>query len=318
MHAGRDCGCPRVLDKRPARLSRVRARLGEGVRAGWQVSKPEPDPLEPGQRRHRDHELAGAYRDRPDHEEGNLGVVAVPNKQGLAVQPVLPAPSFNRAGDFIFVSSIFPIDGEGNVAHTSSFSPFVGESEMAAQTRAVLSTLRKVLDDAGTTLDQTLKVEAYLVDPADLYEFKLVWKEFFPSEPPARTTAGVNDEHIIPGCLLNLHAVALAGDSQYRRETIHVDDVPNPMEAEWVPQAIKAGPFVFPSIVPATDFKTGIPVGKLSVYPYYWSADHGRVPGLSGGPGVPSQPVRLPVQDCRPLCNGCRDRGICSHHLWGA
>ncbi|MPZ24401.1 MAG: hypothetical protein GEU28_12895 [Dehalococcoidia bacterium] len=43
------------------------------------------------------------------------------------------------------------------------------------------------------------------------------------------------------------------------------------MEAEWIPQAIKAGPFVFPANVPATDFKTGVPVGKMPVYPYYGS-----------------------------------------------
>ncbi|MPZ23009.1 MAG: hypothetical protein GEU28_05580 [Dehalococcoidia bacterium] len=186
-------------------------------------------------------------------------------------QGVLPAPSYNRAGDFIFVSSIFPIDGSGNVVHTSSFSPSVGESEMAAQARAVLNTLKSVLDEAGSGLDRTLKAEVYLADPTDFYEFKSVWKEFFPSEPPARTTACVGEDHIIPGCLLNLHAIALAGDSQYQRETIRVDDAPDPMDAEWVPQAIKAGPFVFPSIVPPTDFTTGVPVGKLSVYPYYGS-----------------------------------------------
>ncbi|MPZ23954.1 MAG: hypothetical protein GEU28_10520, partial [Dehalococcoidia bacterium] len=49
--------------------------------------------------------------------------------RGEAVQAVLPAPSFNRAGDLVFVSSIYPIDGQGNVVHTSSFSPYVGESE---------------------------------------------------------------------------------------------------------------------------------------------------------------------------------------------
>ncbi|MPZ23952.1 MAG: hypothetical protein GEU28_10510 [Dehalococcoidia bacterium] len=191
--------------------------------------------------------------------------------QGQAVQPVLPAPSFNRAGDLVFVSSIYPIDGQGNVMHSSSFSPYVGESEMAAQARSVMETLKRVLADAGTRLERMLKAEVYLASVEDFYEFKLIWKEYFPKDPPVRATAGVGEDHIIPGVLLNLHGIALAGDSSWKREVIHVDDVPDPMEAEWIPQEIKAGPFVFPANVPATDFKTGVPVGKLPVYPYYGS-----------------------------------------------
>lgn len=187
------------------------------------------------------------------------------------MQGILPAQSFRRADDFIFVSSIYPLDNAGNVVHAQSSSPHIGEAEIAAQTRSVLETLKGVLLEAGTSLERTLKAEVYLVDPADFYEFKLVWKQYFPTDPPARTTAVVGDEHVIPGCRLNLHAIALAGDSRYERQTIRVEDVPDPMEAEHVPQAIKAGPFVFPSALPATDFKTGIAVGKKPGFPYYGS-----------------------------------------------
>ncbi|MPZ23029.1 MAG: hypothetical protein GEU28_05685 [Dehalococcoidia bacterium] len=191
--------------------------------------------------------------------------------QGEAVQPVLPAPSWKRAGDLVFISSIYPIDGTGRVVHTNSFSPHVGESEMAAQTRSVLETLNSALQDAGLSLDRMLKAEVYLASPEDFYEFKLVWKEYFAESPPARATAVVGEDHIIPGALLNLQGIALAADSGWTREVIHVDDAPDPMDAEWAPQAIKAGPFVFPSAMVATDYQTGVPVGKLPVYPYYGS-----------------------------------------------
>ena len=82
--------------------------------------------------------------------------------------------------------------------------------------------------------------------PEDFYEFKLVWREYFPSEPPARTTAVVLDDHLVPGVRLSLQAVALAGDARAVKETIHVDDVPDPMEAEWAPQATKAGTLRLP------------------------------------------------------------------------
>ncbi len=184
---------------------------------------------------------------------------------------VLSGPRYNRQGDYVWISTLYPIDEAGNVIHTTSPSPYLGESEMAAQTRAVCEALRGVLAEAGTTMDRVIKAEVYLVEPEDFYEFKLVWKEYFPSEPPARATAIVGDEHLFPGAGLSLSAVALAGDSAFRKETIRVDEVPDPMEAEWAPQAVKAGIFVFPSALPATDFETGVPVGRNPIAPYYGS-----------------------------------------------
>ena len=80
---------------------------------------------------------------------------------------------------------------------------------MGAQTRSCLEQLTDALAVAGASLDSPLRVEVHLADPSDFYEFKVVWKEFFPDSPPARKTIAVGDEHIIPGCRLNLHAVAL-------------------------------------------------------------------------------------------------------------
>ncbi|HXJ83688.1 MAG TPA: Rid family hydrolase [Candidatus Methylomirabilis sp.] len=184
---------------------------------------------------------------------------------------VLPAPRFAREGDFLHISTIYPIDATGKVVHTNAVSPFVGEAEIAAQTRAVLETLRSVLAEAGSSLERVVKAEVYLVDAADFYEFKLVWREFFPHDPPARATAVVGDDHIIPGARLSLSAVALAGNAKTKREFIHVNDAPDPLEAEWCAQAIKAAPFVFPSPVPATDFKSGIAAGRDLRAPNYGS-----------------------------------------------
>ena len=184
---------------------------------------------------------------------------------------VLPAPHFNRQGDYIWVSTIYPLDADGAVVHADAPSPYVGESEVASQTRAVCEALQAVLAEAGSSLDRVVKAEVYLVAPEDFYEFKLVWREYFPSEPPARATAAVLDDHLVPGVRLSLQAVALAGDAGAVKETIHVDDVPDPMEAEWAPQATKAGIFVFPSALPATDFETGIPVKRNPIAPYYGS-----------------------------------------------
>ena len=78
---------------------------------------------------------------------------------GSAGQGILPAPGWRRSGDFVFVSSIYPVDGEGNVVHATSKSPYVGESEAGAQTRAVVEDLKAALTEAGTTLDRMVKAE---------------------------------------------------------------------------------------------------------------------------------------------------------------
>ena len=184
---------------------------------------------------------------------------------------VLPAPRFANQGDFIHVSTIYPLTAEGEVVHSDSISSYVGEAEIAAQTRAILETLREVLAEADSSLERVLKAEVYLVDPTEFYEFKLVWREYFPEEPPARTTAIVGDDHIVAGARLSVSAVALANEASVAREYIHTSEASDPLEAEWCAQAIKAAPFVFPSPVPATDFETGLAVQRNPVTPYYGS-----------------------------------------------
>ncbi len=84
-------------------------------------------------------------------------------------QGILPAPAHRRSGDFVFVSSIYPVDASGEVARANSISPYVGESEMGAQTRRVLEVLGESLDAAGSSLERTLRAEVYLADAADFY-----------------------------------------------------------------------------------------------------------------------------------------------------
>jgi len=188
-----------------------------------------------------------------------------------AHQGLLPAPAHRRAGDYLFVSSIHPLTADGVLARAHGPSPWAGESEMAAQTRAVLDALRDTLTAAGSSLDRTLKVEVQLADATDFAEFKRVYAEAFPDAAPARTTIVVGDEHIIDGARLNLHAVALAGDSPLAREVIHTDAVPDPRAAEHASLAVKAGPFVWTSGFAATDFQTGLAVARVEGFPHFGS-----------------------------------------------
>ena len=140
---------------------------------------------------------------------------------------------------------------------------------MEAQARVVLRSLVAALEEAGSSVDRVLKTEVYLADPADFADFKRAYADVFSGELPARTTIVVGDEHIVEGALLNLQAVALAGDTALERKVISAEGVPDPSAAEHASLAVSAGPFVFCSGFPATDFETGLAVGRTEGFPYY-------------------------------------------------
>ncbi len=69
--------------------------------------------------------------------------------------------------------------------------PAVGkavEGGIREQTRQVLVNLRNVLEAAGTDLQHVVKTTCFLRDIGDFAAFNEVYREFFPSDPPARST----------------------------------------------------------------------------------------------------------------------------------
>jgi enamine deaminase RidA (YjgF/YER057c/UK114 family) len=182
-----------------------------------------------------------------------------------------PAPKAVRAGDYVYTSSIYPIDTSGHAITVDERLGEAGLSLMEAQTRHCLEALKSVLRDFKSTLGHVLKVEVHLVDAAEFLEFKRVWKEYFPVDPPARTTVEISDTLPFPGARLNLDAVALAGDSKLKREVLKDPEGSDPLPVEWASHAVRAGNLVFCSAFPASDFTAGLAVGKPPGFPNYGS-----------------------------------------------
>jgi len=90
----------------------------------------------------------------------------------------MPLSKAVRAGDFVFVSGITAIDKSGQVLNAG----------IEEQTRLVLQTIRGVLESAGCEMSDVVKTTVWLEDPRDFWSFNRVYAEFFPSEPPARST----------------------------------------------------------------------------------------------------------------------------------
>ena len=83
------------------------------------------------------------------------------------------------AGDFIYVSGQGPKD--------PATGKYVDES-VQAETRQVLRNIQVILEAAGATMANVVKCNVYLADRSDFAAMNEAYQEFFPSEPPARTT----------------------------------------------------------------------------------------------------------------------------------
>ncbi len=90
--------------------------------------------------------------------------------------PYSQAVSYNG---ILYISGQIPID------------PKTGEvicGNIEAQARQVLENLKAIAEASGAKMHDVLKVSCYLSDMNDFEGFNKIYAEYFPDEPPARTT----------------------------------------------------------------------------------------------------------------------------------
>jgi len=75
------------------------------------------------------------------------------------------------------------------------------------QARQVLTNLKNVLEAAGSGLNYVVKTTVFLKDMGDFPKMNAVYSEFFPENPPARSTVAV--AALPKGGLVEIEAVAL-------------------------------------------------------------------------------------------------------------
>ncbi len=116
--------------------------------------------------------------------------------EGLAA-PISHYCDAVRFGELLFISGVPPTDAGGRV---------VSEA-VAAQARQVFLNMKLVLEAAGASFADILKVTVYLLDVNDRSRINPVRKEFFGAARPASTLIGVR-ELAIPGMKVEIEAVA--------------------------------------------------------------------------------------------------------------
>jgi 2-iminobutanoate/2-iminopropanoate deaminase len=118
-----------------------------------------------------------------------------------ALQPdgvAAPNPPYSPvviSGDLVYTA--------GQIAHDADGSLVAGGIE--EQTRQMLENVRACLEAAWCTLDDVMKVNAFLADLGEFDGYNRVYREFFAEPYPARTSvqAGLPD-----GVLVEIEAVA--------------------------------------------------------------------------------------------------------------
>jgi enamine deaminase RidA (YjgF/YER057c/UK114 family) len=104
-------------------------------------------------------------------------------------------------GGLVYLSGIGAFDLAGDI---------VGIGDPAAQTRQILQTAQRILEQAGSSLTRVVKETVYLVDIEDRYATRPVRDELYQGHIPASTLVGAGSlTH--PDMLLEMDFVAIAG-----------------------------------------------------------------------------------------------------------
>jgi reactive intermediate/imine deaminase len=91
----------------------------------------------------------------------------------------LPFSSAVRVGDMLYLSGQI-----GVLPGTRDLAP----GGTAAETRQTMENIRAVLAHAGSSMDRVVKCTVFLLDMGDYQEMNDVYREFFPRDPPARSS----------------------------------------------------------------------------------------------------------------------------------
>jgi 2-iminobutanoate/2-iminopropanoate deaminase len=118
-----------------------------------------------------------------------------------AVQPeglAVPKPPYSPvvvSGESVYTAGQIANDADGNLV----------PGGIREQTRQALQNVRTCLEAVGCSMDDVVKVNAYLVDLGDFAGYNEVYVEFFEAPYPARTSVQAG---LPAGVLVEIEAIA--------------------------------------------------------------------------------------------------------------
>jgi 2-iminobutanoate/2-iminopropanoate deaminase len=125
-----------------------------------------------------------------------------PNKQVFNrpdARPGVLSPTV-RVGDMLFLSGVMGTKpGGGGLA----------DGGIEGQTRQALENVKSALALAGASMSDVAKCTVFLTDAANFAAMNQVYREFFPTDPPARSTVAVA-ALVVPNALIEIECIAAA------------------------------------------------------------------------------------------------------------
>lgn len=101
-----------------------------------------------------------------------------------APQPKGPYSQAVIHNGILYISGQIPIEPKTNqVIHGT----------IEEETETVLKNLKAIIEDAGYTIEDVIKVTCYLTDINEFPKFNEIYKKYFTEKPPARSTVQVSD-----------------------------------------------------------------------------------------------------------------------------
>ena len=105
-----------------------------------------------------------------------------------------------RVGNVIFLSGVLGTKpGGGGLA----------DGGIEGQTRQALENVKSALALAGAKMEDVAKCTVFLTDAANFQAMNQVYREFFPTDPPARSTVAVA-ALVVPNALVEIECTAAA------------------------------------------------------------------------------------------------------------
>lgn len=129
----------------------------------------------------------------------------MPTQKTVIRHPNLPKPygaysTAVRAGDFLFISGLAGIIPNTGEKAGDDFEP---------QARQAFENLKACLNCSGSSLENVVRIVAYLADVTQRGTLNALFEEYFPQEPPTRSTPIVD---LPMGLLLSIEATAICSD----------------------------------------------------------------------------------------------------------
>jgi 2-iminobutanoate/2-iminopropanoate deaminase len=129
----------------------------------------------------------------------------------LISTPDVPEPPEGLFSNCLVVGDTIHISGQ----HAGSAQGAVGGDSVAGQTREALRRILALVEAAGGTGDDIIKLTVYLVDMNRRAEVSTVRREMFSEPMPCSTLVGIN-ALVSPDLLIEIDATAVIGADRRR------------------------------------------------------------------------------------------------------